>query len=594
MFKKSVCNLPKERLMSFRYDVVVVPMRRFVLLSLALAMVAIATFASAASAAPRGKAGKEIGVEDFGIQQVTTINKRIAQGWQDYGYQSSSPAAEGKWLRRVYLDVIGRIPTVEELDAFVKDRSPRKKLDVVNRLLGEDYIEDYAYHWTTIWTNILIGRTGGTDDDDPTSRDGMMQYLRRCLQRNKPYDQMVFELITATGTTAPGTESFNGATNFLVGKYEEKAAQATAKTSQIFLGLQVQCTQCHNHPFNEWKQNQFWEMNAFFRQSRPLRRYDGRDIAYVELVDESFAGESGNPQRAELYYELRNAELRAAFPVFVDGTSLVDLHGEERGLSGYLEDINRREELAKLVAKSDYLPRAIVNRYWAHFLGYGFTKPIDDMGPHNPPTHPELLDELAQAIREHSFNLKDLVRWITLSRPYALSAELNGSNANDDPSLGEKPMFSHFYLRQMEAEQLYNSLLVATEAHKTGGSYREQEAIRRKWLSQFTTAFGTDEQDEATTFNGTIPQTLMMMNGELIRKATSAEKGSFLSRIAYSDMENPEKIRYLYQAALARQPDNDELQLANKFLVVRDGKTVEALQDVWWVLLNSNEFILIH
>jgi hypothetical protein len=355
----------------------------------------------------------------------------------------------------------------------------------------------------------------------------------------------------------------------------------------------VQCTQCHNHPFNDWKQNQFWEMNAFFRQSRPLRQFDGRNIANVELIDESWPGEGtpAEPEKAELYYELRNGITKVAYPVFVDGTTLLDIKPEV-GNSGYLEDVNRRQELAKMMLQSRYLDKMVANRYWSHFLGYGFTKPIDDLGPHNPPTHPELLDELGAEVRKHSFNIKDLIRWITLSEAYSLSSQLNSTNVADDPSLGAKPMFSHFYLRQMQAEELYESLLTATRAEQTQGEMAEE--TKRKWLGQFGLAFGTDEGDETTTFNGTIPQALMLMNGELVSKATTLESGSFLSLIAKSGISSPDKIRYLYKAALARTPSNSELQVANALLAARKGSVGEALQDIWWVLLNSNEFILNH
>ena len=146
----------------------------------------------------------------------------------------------------------------------------------------------------------------------------------------------------------------------------------------------------------------------------------------------------------------------------------------------------------------------------------------------------------------------------------------------------------------MRAEELYESLLVATEAHKTRGSYEEQEKAKQNWLRQFTIAFGTDEGDETTTFNGTIPQALMLFNGDLIKRATSSEKGSFLWRVANSGKRPNEKINYLFLAGLARKPTGSEISIANQLLVARKGDSVAALQDVWWAVLNSNEFILNH
>jgi hypothetical protein len=538
------------------------------------------------AAVTKGKLGKK--ADSFGISQVDVINDQIRQGWLAHGYTPSGAATDGEFCRRLYLDVLGRIPSVDELTKYLNDHGPDKKLRLVDRLLSDEYVEEYARNWTTLWTNVLIGRAGGTEENSLTNREGLQQSLRRALQRNMPYDKMVFELVAAKGSNRPGEKNFNGFVNFLANKLDENGVQATAKTAQIFLGMQVQCTQCHNHPFNDAKQNQFWQMNAFFRQTRALRRFEGgRDVASVELTNQDFAGEGNSPKEAASFYELRNGKMEVAYPTFVDGTEIEK--------SGYLDEVDRRTELAKLIVKSDEMPKAIVNRLWSHFLGYGFTKPVDDMGPHNPPTHPELLDSVGAEFRKQYFDVKGLIRWIALSEAYGLSSKFGPKNLKDDPSLGEKPMFSHFYLRQMRAEELYESLLVATEAHKTKGTYEEQEKLKRDWLGQFVIAFGTDENDETTTFNGTIPQALMMMNGDMIKKATSIESGSFLFRLAGdAKMSNAAKINYLYMAALARKPASGEVAMANEVVALRKGNALAALQDVWWTLLNSNEFIINH
>jgi hypothetical protein len=535
--------------------------------------------------------------DHFGIEPVRFINEQIAAGWADADLQPSVAATDGEWCRRVFLDLVGRIPTIAELERYAQDSTPTKRAELVERLLGEEYEDEFARNWTDVWTMVLIGRD---TENEQVSRSGMRQWLRRALAKNIPYDQFMEELVTATGvnTNRKDLAGFNGATNFLSGKMVEmgveNGVQATAKTAQIFLGVQVQCTQCHNHPFNKGKQNQFWELNAFFRQTRAFNREEGSgELQFVELDDEDFKGEGGNPEEAELYYELRNGLMKVAFPVFIDGAEI----SKTGYLPGKMEDgtpygANRRQELAKLIKTSPNFAKAIVNRIWGHFLGYGFTKPVDDLGDHNPPSHPELLDGLAERFREQSFDLKELMRWITLSKPYSLSSKTIAKNMTDDPSVGEKPKFSHFYLRQMQAEQLYESLLTATEADKAAG----EEGARKKdaWMSQFVIAFGTDEGDEATTFNGSIPQVLMMFNGELIKEATSTGKGGFLDKVAKGPKSNEEKVRMLYLAALARKPSPKETGAANALLVARKGDVVGALQDIWWAVLNSNEFIINH
>lgn len=521
--------------------------------------------------------------------QVSKIDKAIQQGWEDASVKPSPNEEDLKWVRRVFLDVVGRIPTIEELAEFAKDKTPAKKLNLVQRLVHDDrYTEEYANHWGTIWTNILIGRNGGMEDRSLINRAGMQKYLRDSFASNKPYNKMVYELVTATGATKPGAENFNGATNFLAMKVnEEEGIQATAAVSKTFLGLQVQCTQCHNHPFNQWKQQKFWEFNAFFRQTRALRRFVSGtdDIDHAELIDEDFAGQGRRPEQAEIYYQLRNGLTRVAYPVFIDGSEI--------GKSGYVSQVNRRRELANLMMESPFLDKAIVNRMFAHFLGYGFTKPIDDLGPHNPTSNPELFEELATDFRNSSYDLKQLIVWITMSRPYQLSSRATKDNESDDPTMGESPKFSRFYTRQMNAEQLFQSLAVATHANRKG-SLEEQARRRDDWMRQFVIAFGTDEGDETTTFNGSIPQSLMMFNGDLVKEAISIEQGSWLQSIASQPGSVQAKVQQLFITGLARKPRREELAVATQLLTARKNDTAAMLQDMWWAVLNSNEFIFIH
>ena len=524
-------------------------------------------------------------------KQVEKIDLSMSANWSEFGIKPSPVEDDLKWCRRVFLDVIGRIPSFEEFSEFAKDKAPDKRFSLVNRLINEDrYTEEYANNWSTVWTNVLIGRNGGMENRSLTNREGMQKYLRDCFARNKPYNEMVLELVTASGATKPGVEGFNGATNFLAMKVnEEDGTQATAAVSRIFLGLQVQCTQCHNHPFNQWKQQKFWEFNAFFRQTRALRKFVpgsvNRDVDHVELVNEDFSGKGSNTEKAEIYYSLRNGLTKVAYPVFLDGTEI--------GKSGYVSQVNRRDELGKLMMESPFLDKAIVNRMWAHFLGYGFTKPIDDLGPHNPTTQPQLFDELAKDFRNTSYDLKQLIVWITMSQPYQVSSRITKDNSSDEPSLGDPPKFSHFYTRQMGAEQLYQSLSVATQANRKG-SLEEQQRRREEWMKQFVIAFGTDEGDETTTFNGSIPQSLMLFNGDLIKEAISLETGSWLHGLAQAKSSPTDKIQHLFIAGLGRRPKPEEVSVAQQILVKRKNEVGGMLQDMWWAILNSNEFIFNH
>ncbi len=533
---------------------------------------------------------------DDSLPQVQSINRLVEQTWREYELIPAEPAADHEWCRRLYLDLIGRIPTVEELQEFTSSKLSDRSRRLVDELLDSDeYTEEYARNWTTLWTNLLIGRTGGNDNNSMIDRAGMQKYLRDSFAANKPYDRMVYELVTATGDVSPDAEAFNGATNFLIDKVNaDNAAQATAATSRIFLGLQVQCTQCHNHPFNKWEQQKYWEMNAFFRQVRARggRRAEMNGQS-SQLLDTDFLGESSNVREADLYYDQRNGELKVAFPVFVDGTA-ISKHGA-------VAEVNRRRELGTLMLQSEFLEKAMVNRIWSHFLGYGFTRPVDDLGPHNKPSHPELLEYLAAEFRSSGFDVRQLIRWIVLSRPYGLSSQQPASRRGteerlvDDPQAGTNPLYSRFYLRQMRVEELYESLIVATRAEQSIGSYEQQEQRKNRWLQQFAQAFGTDEGDETTQFAGTIPQVLMMFNGELMRQATGDATGNFLDRLVNDQtLDNKQKIHYLFLAGLGRRAKPSELKMAGQLYAARGNNSRETFQDLWWVILNSNEFIFNH
>lgn len=520
---------------------------------------------------------------------VAAIDQACLQHWSEHRLAPSNAAEDGEWCRRLFVDIIGRIPTVAELNAYVTSRSRNKKAEIVQRLLSEEYADVYAKNWSTVWKNILVGRSNDGNDRGRVDREALRQYLFEAFRENMPYDILSRELITATGSNISGLDDFNGAVNFLSGKLRENAESATIKTAEIFLGMQIQCTQCHNHPFNDRKQNSFWELNSFFRQAR-LERISGNTSRGYRLSDVDFRGENGmTPDAAEVYFEMRNGRLAAAWPRFIDGR-------EPSSRSGLVNDINRREALFQFISSSKEFDRSAVNRMWAYFCSYGVVSPVDDMGPHNPAVMPELLDLLAEQFRAHGYNMKELVKWIALSQPYGLSSRARRRNDSDEPSSGKNPRFSRFYMRPMRVEQLYNSLesfIDSPGAYRSNGatsgnrSSREQEFIRM---------FERGETDvESVQSNGTIPQILLMMNGEVMREATIGSAGSYLHRVTQDTSLSPaQRIRRLFLAAYSRQPQRQELDAANQILSSSGGNESEALSDIWWAMLNSNEFLLIH
>jgi hypothetical protein len=526
---------------------------------------------SVPTGSPRAAVGFTTGSSDVLIDH---INEQIRQGWADNEVEPSEVADDSEWLRRVYLDIVGHIPPADVVESFLADKDKAKRSKVIEKLLDDPA---YVRNWTTAWTNLSIGR----DTPRRVSRMGMQKFFREAFSKNRPWNEVVYDIVSAEGHFEQ-----NGAVNYLLAQMTmaDEAVQATAKTTRLFMGIQVQCTQCHNHPFNDWKQDQFWQFNSFFRQARRVdhRKYDpqtGRmEDDYSELL-------RGDLNEKEVYFEKRSGLMQVAYPIFFD--KVIDPN----------VDINRREKLAELMVEGDkpWISRAMVNRMWGHFFGYGFTKPVDDMGPHNPPSHPELLERLTEEFVKSRYDVKQLIRWIANCEAYNLTSRLGKKNEVDNPAAGETPLFSHMYVKSMEAEQLYDSLIIATNAHKSGrGSWNEAEQQRQEWMRQFVIAFDTDENDEATTFNGTIPQALMMMNGPLIENAISAKKGSYIYEVLADPRGNDTQwIQKLYISALSRHPSRAEQQKATQFVRSYSDKLM-AYQDLFWALLNSNEFIFIH
>ena len=510
---------------------------------------------------------------------IQYIDEQIRTGWADNEVTPSDVADDAEWLRRVYLDLVGHIPDVETVQAFLADKDESKRSKMVDQLLDDPH---YVRNFTAVWTNVLLGRV----TPDRTSRPGMEKFLRESFARNRPWNEMVYDMLTAEGHFEE-----NGAVNFLLGQLqgnansEEYTVEATARATRILLGMQVQCTQCHNHPFNDWKQAQFWEFDSFFKQivRNDVDRYDpqsGQMVDdYSELAWRDFSG--------PVYYETRAAEMKMSLPSYF---------GQEIGFG---PEVNRREEFAKLICRDDpnqQLAQAMVNRMWGHFFGYGFTKPVDDMGPHNPASHPELLARLTEEFVKSGYDMKQLARWIANTEAYNLTSRFNANNQVDDPAAGEVPLFSHMYVKTLTAEQLYDSLLIATGAHKAGqAGYEQAQAQRAMWLQDFLLIFGGADDQEPTVFAGSIPQALMMMNGELVQKAVNAEQGSYLYAVLMdSSLRNENaKLQQIYLAALGRLPNRNEVGALSQFIRSHPDK-LAAYQDIYWALLNSNEFVVNH
>src|SRR5579871_6778156 len=382
------------------------------------------------------------------------INKELAKFWAANNVHPSHKASDYEFCRRVYLDILGRIPAVWEIKQYVNEgEGKNKRAKLINKLLNDPYYkEDFERYWADLWTTLLLTRSG-----NEVYHEQMEDWLEEQFGKNRPYDQIVRDLVTATGKTDE-----NGAVNFIlahVGEPQQNrpeegqfdAVPITSRSIRLFLGVRIQCTQCHDHPFNpEWKQSHFWGINAFFRQverdGQPAMANQRNQMAVQLTLKEN---DKYNDKQT-VYYENRQAVVRATAPKFLDGKTMPE-HAKK----------SRRDILADFIVEDPNFAKAAVNRMWGHFFGRGLCQQpsVDDFGEHNPVIHPEILDGLAKNFKDYKYDLKELIAWICNSEAYELSSTANASNAKPE----HEAYFSRMLLKNMSPEQLFDSLRTALD-----------------------------------------------------------------------------------------------------------------------------------
>ena len=492
----------------------------------------------------------------------------------------SKVSEDTEFLRRVHLDLTGKIPTPEEVLNFLKDGSPNKRQKKIDQLLGS---EPYIDYWTRLWVNWLIGRRG--DDDD--RRIGLTTWVQGALTKNIPYNQFVQELIAADGELKD-----NGAGNYIM-RYERSPAVLTSHSSRLFLGLPMQCAECHDHKTEVWSQKDYYGIAAFFNgiESEQKGYIETMDMAGNEKRMENFL--ITNEPRRSMWVERMDTEVS---PRFLGGTEY----------KGSLT--KRREALAQwMTDKSNpYFSRAIVNRVWKHFMGRAFVEPIDGFGEENLPTNPELLDWLAEDLIIHDYDLQHLMRTILNSETYQRTSQTNKSNKDDER------YYSHAYVKPLSAEQFFYSLLQATGferlqqikmegTNKQGGEdrmgmLRNLEERKREHLEKFLFLLDNGEMEEIEAFNGTVPQALMMINGNMVNNSASlGERGSFVNYVLAKWRAPADRLEYIYLNVLSRLPTAKEKTYFQRYMERSLYRNKDlAYEDLYWVLLNSAEFSLNH
>lgn len=477
--------------------------------------------------------------------------------WEKRGVSPVELSTDDEFFRRVYLDLTGRIPGVSEYREFQADDPNHRRQRLINQLLAR---RDHATHLAAVWRNILL--PDGVDLNPYGGAAGFEEWLSDRFRDNVGWDEVVTELLLAEGRVSePGPILFYTALKL---EPEKLAAQ----TARAFLGMRLECAQCHDHFFDHrLKQTDFWGYAAFFAQiSRPEGKMD--TVSPVLRVADTNRGDVTLPETTDVIQ-----------PRYLLGEVL----------SQEPQSPPRRHQLAEWMTATEnpHFARATVNRVWAHLFGRGLVEPVDDMRSDNPPVCPEVLEELAGFFVASGFDLRELFRVIVSSDTYQRTSR----SSVDDPE--RTSSFAQMNIKAFTAEQLYDSIAVATQPEALsaddGSLMRSQNFDRQSFLTQFRTPPG-----QVTDYQSGIPQALMLMNGGLIQSATDLQSSGVLRSLQAPFFSDEQRIDILFLATLSRHPDDVERQAMLDYVLAADNDRSQRLRDILWALLNSAEFTLNH
>ncbi len=468
----------------------------------------------------------------------------------------SELCSDEAFLRRVYVDIIGLLPTPEEYDRFMNDKAPNKREKLVDELLGR---KEFAELWVLKWAELLQIKSS-----QQVSYKAMLLYynwLQEKIAKNVPVDQWVQELLAAKGGTFKSP-----ATNYY--QIETDTLKITENVAQVFMGMRVQCAQCHNHPFDRWTMNDYYGFAAFFAQIGRKGTDDPREL----VIFNSGGGEVAHPVGG-----------RVMKPKFLGGAE-PDVAGKDR-----------REVLARWLASPDnpYFATNLANIVWAHFFGRGIIHDVDDVRVSNPASNPELLAELGKKFTEYKYDFKKLVRDICTSRTYQLATQPNASNEGDTRN------FARQSLRRIRAETFLDCISEVTETkNKFPGLPNGARAVQiadGNVSTYFLSTFGRATRETVCScevkLDPTLSQSLHLLNGEATTQRIAA--GNLVGRRLQEKKAPEQIIDELYVRCLSRKPVAKEREKLMA-LVNAEADKKKALDDVFWSLLNSREFMFNH
>jgi hypothetical protein len=497
------------------------------------------------------------------------IDALMAERWKKDGITPAPIADDAEFLRRASLDLCGRIPPGSVVRDFLDDPSPDKRRKIIDRLLDSP---TYIVNATNRWREAMLPEA---DSDEVLRRlavPAFESWLRSRLAENRDYAEIVREILTLPVRDGNAMQEFAQASSsspeaFYRAK-QAKPENLGSATARLFLGVRLECAQCHDHPFDTWKRDQFWSYSAFFAE---------------------FQQPMGGPVTEALKSVLTPDTHSLKIP---DTETVVKANFLSGAAPDWTDQRTAREKLADWITSSDnpWFARAAANRVWAQMFGQGIVDPVDDFGANNPPSHPEVLDELARAFVEHKHDLRFLARAIALSTTYQRTSR------RTDPSQDTPRSFARMPVRAMSPEQIFDSLAQATGRFSFFDPEQplnfSNDPVRQEFLETFT-----NDSESTVERQSTILQALTLMNGSFVSTATDIAASQSLTAVIEAPFLNtPERVEALFFASLSRPPRADELSRFRQYVDSGgpENDSKKALADVFWALLNSSEFALNH
>ncbi|MDR3636456.1 MAG: DUF1549 domain-containing protein [Isosphaeraceae bacterium] len=468
----------------------------------------------------------------------------------------SELATDAEFLRRVSLDVIGTLPTAAEARRFLSDTRSDRRARLVDDLLRRP---EYADYWALKWCDLLRVDRAALGHKRAYA---FYRWVRRSLAENVPVDRFAREVVTAEGPLdAPGPASFF--------KVVAKPGEAASALAQVFLGVRIACAECHHHPYDRWSQTDYYGMQAFFTPVGVRQTPEGEAV-------------------------LAGGDSVAKHPR-TGATVVARALGGNEPRSAVAGD--RRPELADWLSApgNPWFARNVANRLWAHFAGRGLVEPVDDVRATNPPSNPELLDALARYLVENDYDVPSLIRWITASRVYQLSARPNVTNERDEQNA------SRALFKRIDAEVLYDMVCQTTGvAEKFPGVPVGSRAVQlwdSKVPHEFLRMFGRPVRASACecerVAEPSVSQVLHLLNAPALQAKLSNESGT-VARLERGLRDDPALVEELYLTFFSRPPDDDERKGAVEYLARHSDRRREAAEDLAWSLINTVEFLFNH